>query len=250
MYVRAVDPAGNASGQRSRSFTVDTTPPTVVVDSGPSGTTSDTTPTFTFSSEEEGMTFECRVDLDDFESCDSPYTPPRELAEGSHTFSVRARDEAGNVSEAATRSFDVVLPKPPPPPADGGTVTQAGPIARPASSFVLIAARTVRVSRSRRAPVTLNCSGSKECAGTLRLDTANKVRTARRRSGRRRIVRLGSVQFKLAPRATRRVLVRLSKRNYRIVKRLRRVKVMVIIQDKDNAGRARTSTRVITLRVR
>jgi hypothetical protein len=46
------------------------------------------------------------------------------------------------------------------------------------------------------------------------------------------------------------VRIRLSKGKARLVKRLRRVKTMVVVRDRDNAGRARTSTRVITLRAR
>ena len=59
---RAEDAAGNQDPTpASRTFTVDTTPPDTTIDSGPTGPTSDPTPTFEFSSE-PGATFECRVD--------------------------------------------------------------------------------------------------------------------------------------------------------------------------------------------
>ncbi len=47
--VRATDAAGNTSTEATRSFQVDATPPSVSVDSGPSGATTEQSPTFTFS---------------------------------------------------------------------------------------------------------------------------------------------------------------------------------------------------------
>ena len=94
---------------------VDTTPPETTIDSGPSGTTTDPTPTFMFSSSEPGSTFECRVDGGSFTPCTTPHTTAR-LADGPHTFQVRARDQAGNVDPVpAIRSFTVAPVTPPPP---------------------------------------------------------------------------------------------------------------------------------------
>ena len=55
--VRAVDPAGHVDpSPATRSFTVDTAAPQTTIDSGPSGATNDSTPTFGFSSSETGST--------------------------------------------------------------------------------------------------------------------------------------------------------------------------------------------------
>ena len=85
----------------------DTTPPETTIDSGPSGTFTNSSASFTFSSSESGSTFECNLDGGSFGSCTSPksYTG---LSDGSHTFSVRARDGAGNVdSTPAARTWVV-----------------------------------------------------------------------------------------------------------------------------------------------
>ncbi len=106
--VRATDPAGNVGPEASRTFTVDTTPPTTTISSGPSGITNDPTPTFGFSSE-PGANLQCRVDSSQetaWQGCSSPRTLAH-LADGSHTFSVRATDPAGNVGPEASRSFIV-----------------------------------------------------------------------------------------------------------------------------------------------
>jgi large repetitive protein len=105
--VRAIDEAGNVDASpATRSFSVDATPPNTTITSGPSGSTTDNTPTFGFRSTEPG-TFQCKVDGAPFTSCASPKTTSP-LAVGGHTFSVRAIDNAGHVDPSpATRSFNV-----------------------------------------------------------------------------------------------------------------------------------------------
>jgi hypothetical protein len=86
---------------------VDTTPPQTTIESGPSGPTPDSTPTFAFSSSEPGSSFECRLDAAGFAPCSSPYTSTP-LGDAAHTFEVRAKDGAGNTDPSpASRSFAV-----------------------------------------------------------------------------------------------------------------------------------------------
>jgi Glycosyl hydrolase catalytic core len=91
-----------------KSFTAETTPPVATITfptaNGYKFTTH--TPTFKFTSNEPGSTFQCKVNRGTFKVCSSPYKTAF-LANGSHTFSVRAIDAPGNVSAAASRSFTV-----------------------------------------------------------------------------------------------------------------------------------------------
>ena len=108
--VRATDGVGLTDPTpASRSFTVDTsdtTAPDTTITDGPSGTTGDSTPTFSFTSE-AGATFECRVDGGAWSACSSPTTTAA-LADGAHTFEVRATDEHGNTDATpASRGFTV-----------------------------------------------------------------------------------------------------------------------------------------------
>ena len=106
--VRAIDAAGNIDAiPATRTFTVDTHPPETTLNSGPSGLTPDSTPTFEFNADEPGSSFECRVDSGAFTSCSSPHTTTS-LSDGEHTIYVRATDAVGNVDASpATRTFTV-----------------------------------------------------------------------------------------------------------------------------------------------
>jgi hypothetical protein len=112
-YFRAIDAPGNESQIRSRSFTVDTIPPQTTITTGPSESTTDRTPTFTFSASQSGSTFACRFDSQPFAPCSGPgasHTPSTPLTIGSHTFDVRAIDRAKNIDPTpARRTFSVTF---------------------------------------------------------------------------------------------------------------------------------------------
>ncbi len=107
LEVRAVDAAGNRDpAPASRTWTVDTVAPQTSVDSGPEGPTSSLAASFGFSAD-ESSTFECRIDDDAFQSCESPQGYAG-LSQGSHTFEVRAIDLATNLDlSPASRSWIV-----------------------------------------------------------------------------------------------------------------------------------------------
>ena len=129
--VRARDQAGNTDATpATRDWTVnvppppppDTTAPDTTIGSGPSGTVASGSASFSFSSTETGSTFECRLDSAGWTACSSPQSYSG-LANATHSFAVRARDQAGNTDATpATRDWTVNVP---PPPSSG----EPGPIA-------------------------------------------------------------------------------------------------------------------------
>jgi hypothetical protein len=111
--VRATDPAGNVDATpASFTWTVDTTAPDSTITASPSNPSASTSASFSFTASEPGSTFECQLDGGGFSGCTSPQ-PYTGLADGSHTFSVRATDAAGNTDASpATVTWTVDLSAP------------------------------------------------------------------------------------------------------------------------------------------
>jgi hypothetical protein len=128
------------SGCDAGAYEGDFVPPPTSIDSGPSGTTTQTSASFTFSSSEVGATFECRLDgpagQGAFGPCSSPVSFSG-LAPGAYTFFVRATDAAGNTS-TTSRSFTIAVvaqqtPTPTPTP-----VVNKSVVIQPVSGKVLV----------------------------------------------------------------------------------------------------------------
>jgi predicted outer membrane repeat protein len=94
--VRGTDVLLNAGDEVARSFVVDTKPPDTTIDKKPKKHTRSAHARFTFSSDEQGVTFQCSVGIAPFEPCQSPVAL-KHLKHGSHRFRVEATDAAGNV---------------------------------------------------------------------------------------------------------------------------------------------------------
>ena len=122
----------------------DTSPPDTSILLGPSGSVNDTTAVFTFTATESGSTFACSLDGAPFGPCPFSYSG---LAQGPHTFSVRATDAAGNTDPTPaqrTWTVDTIAPAAPAitSPAEGSvltsdTVTLTG-IAEPAADVEIL----------------------------------------------------------------------------------------------------------------
>lgn len=124
------DGAGNEGPSEAVTFTVDTTAPDTAIDAGPSGATRSSSPSFTFSSE-TGARFACRLDQGAWQQCSSPhgYTG---VADGAHTFAVRATDAAGNEDQTvATQAFSIDTIA----PVTKFTSGPSGPIATTSATF-------------------------------------------------------------------------------------------------------------------
>ncbi len=156
--VRAIDQAANLDASPATfTWTIDATPPTATIDSGPAGITNDSTPTFGFHSNEAGSTFQCSIDTGTpaYGPCSGPgssHTPPSPLGDGSYTFRLRATDAAGNQG-TATRSFSLDTAAPP-----GPDLTSTVP-ASPANQ------NSPKVLGSAPAGSTVHLYASGDCSG-------------------------------------------------------------------------------------
>ena len=109
--VRAVDTSGNRSMISEWDWTVDKIAPETSLTAGPSAPVASTSASFEFTSNEPG-TFTCSLDSGAYAACGSPKNYSS-LAQGQHTFHVRATDAAGNVDASPvvrTWTVDTVAP--------------------------------------------------------------------------------------------------------------------------------------------
>jgi hypothetical protein len=106
-------PGGSSPAPASPTPTPPTSsPPDTVIDSGPTGLIGESSVTFTFNGSDTNDTFQCRLDGAPWVTCTSPqqYTA---LAEGVHTFQVRAVNAGGEVDPTpASASFTVEATQP------------------------------------------------------------------------------------------------------------------------------------------
>src|SRR2546430_13095029 len=102
---RATVAGGNPGPPASPTGTTATAAPTASITASPSNPSNSNAPSFSFSSE-AGATFQCALDGGAFAGCTSP-TSYTGVADGSHTFEVKATDTAGNTGTAASFTWTI-----------------------------------------------------------------------------------------------------------------------------------------------
>jgi Ca2+-binding RTX toxin-like protein len=162
--VKAVDAAGNEKAA-VRHFKVDTAAPQTTIGSGPAATTDDSKPTFSFSASESGTSFSCRFDTAAFAPCSgsgNTQAPSTALADGAHSFEVRALDAAGNLDGTpAKQTFTVKTTGP-------QTAIESGPsgaIASTLTKFTYSANKTSTFECRLDAAAFAACGSPKEYTG-------------------------------------------------------------------------------------
>jgi hypothetical protein len=185
--------------------------PNASIASGPSGGAhwADATPQFAFASSQTGGSFNCRVDAGALAACPTPHTTGH-LADGKHTISVRAVDGDDLRGPVKTTSFtiDTKAPK------------------------LKISGAPVKLTTGGAARIAVTCpttEASGPCAGDLFLHTTDH-RTV---GGQKLDPLLGIATFSIRTGHTRRVTVKLPRRDRTILARLRSVKASVIVNVHD-----------------
>ncbi len=96
--VIAMDLAGNVSDPVTAVIALDTIAPDTIVISTPPALGNSNSAVFSFTSTEDGSTFECKLDQGSYAACTSPLTYAN-LPDNAHTFLVRGTDGAGNTDQ-------------------------------------------------------------------------------------------------------------------------------------------------------
>jgi hypothetical protein len=107
-----------------------------------------------------------------------------------------------------------------------------------------VADKTVKLKRNGSVSLSVSCPASEPggCSGSISLETAAQVRAVKRK------VKLGRSSFRIGGGKSGSVELRLSKKNRKIVKKLRKVRVLVVINARDQVGNARTIKTILALK--
>jgi hypothetical protein len=144
----------------------DTAAPDTQIVQGPSGTSTSPSASFSFSSEPSAA-FDCRLDSGGWVACVSPRTFSA-LADGKHTFQVRAKDSAGNVDATpASRSWTVATPEEPAPEEPPTPPTPPAPPTGSADLFLAASGSDSAVCSAAAPCKTLNRAYQVAAAGDI-----------------------------------------------------------------------------------
>ncbi|NUR77087.1 MAG: hypothetical protein HOQ28_12485 [Thermoleophilia bacterium] len=136
--MRAIDAAGNVDPTpASYSWTEDKTTPTTTLTTTPPSASASTSATFNWTTDETA-TFSCRVDANAFAPCGTGTSGTKTftgLGQGSHTFNIRARDGAGNITPLPGVSYTWTVDTGPPDTLLDTTSAPANPTASANASF-------------------------------------------------------------------------------------------------------------------
>ncbi len=147
--IRGFDFSGNPSAPASYSWTIDNRAPQVVITSQPDRETRQTGAVLQFVATDADtavQSTECRLDSGAFEACNNSITYGP-LPQGNHTFQVRARDVAGNISPTVSYTWLVDLT----PPSLSFVRTPSNPTVNPVAQFEM------RATDNSPSPITLEC---------------------------------------------------------------------------------------------
>jgi hypothetical protein len=240
--VTGTDEFGNvATTPTTRSFRLDTTSPEVIVTRLPPFDTS--TAHFQLDAiDASPVTFQCAIrDTAGSQPCSSIFTTAP-LADGAYVLLVTGSDGANATTVEVPFRIEAVR-------GGGGVGPPTPPTVQPSKiiidSLVLISGSAVKMSKRGIVAINLHCAGKLRCKGRMKITTAAPVS---RKS--RKLVTLGSKRFSISANKKRKVRVRLSKSKRRLAKRLKRFKAKVVINEIDQRGNPRISSRVFILRAR
>lgn len=110
----AYDKVGNISEKAKYDWVIDLQPPVVEFTKTPANYIAETMTEFAFKANDNissRFNYYCKGNAGSYQLCGNPYTI-KDLKEGGQTFSVRAEDEAGNLSQPIAHTWNVDLTPP------------------------------------------------------------------------------------------------------------------------------------------
>ncbi|MEX0817213.1 MAG: PKD domain-containing protein [Gaiellales bacterium] len=166
-------------------------------------------------------------------------------APGADTFTYTIRDAAGNIDTATVMVSVVATPTPPPGPAPA----PQGPPPDTTAPVMRIATAPVTASKTGAVRVRLTCPPDESlCTGLLTLRSKSRLNVRGVLEARLAQVTFGRKAFTLQGGQTAPVTVKLSRKNRALLARLKKVRVLAIVEARDAAGNLRRTQATFLLR--
>jgi len=220
----------------------DLVPPDTSITSGPPELTDSPSASFGFLSTQAGSSFACRLDAGAWQACSSPASYSG-LADGSHTFGVRATDPAGNTDPTeATGSWSIVTT--PPAPANAGPANLLGPALIAAAAR--LDAKQFGAAMKRAGMRRLARRGAAATADSLGAGLWQLKATALNAGAAARVV-VATGRTTFANPGARKVRVRATRRGKRILRRAPGLRVRVTVSFTPTLGKAVSRSRTVKL---
>lgn len=242
-------------------FLIDTVPPETLITSGPSGSVTTTSATFTFTSV-DGAAYDCSLDGSPLAPCTSP-TTYHAVGYGFHVFRVRATDEARNVDPTpAERRWTVeeaAAPPPPPgqpqpPPVPQPQPEPPPPVTRQTGAIrtgVTVASRVILIGDDWVARLRIVCSrrATTGCRGRLLLQAlvSSRQPSSPGRAGPKSRIRVASATFRLNAGRAAVVRAKLNRAGRRLLAKAT-LRGRVVVVARDASGATHRGSRSVTLR--
>jgi hypothetical protein len=166
---RGVDGAGNIDATpASFTWTTDTVAPTISLGTTPPPVSTSTTATFNWTTNESAA-FSCRIDSAAFASCGTGTSGTKTLTgltQGTHTFNLRARDNAGNITPLPGLTFSWTVDTGPPDTTINQASKPANPTATTSASFTFTATEPSSFKcKLDNAPAFTTCTSPQSYSG-------------------------------------------------------------------------------------
>jgi hypothetical protein len=229
IHVRATDAANNAHTE-TLEFDVDMDQPTTTIQSV---TVADDAATVTFTSNETGTRFECKLGGGSYAPCSSGVKFSG-LANGSYTVSVRAMDTAGNIGPADEESFQIAVTTGGDTggggnTGDGGTGGGGGTTTDTTAPDLAFLTKSVRASRKGAVKLRVKCP-----AGEVRCVVTVVLKQGRKTVGSKSVSVLGGTE-----RSPKLRLANVAKRKLAAAGKLN---LKAVVTARDHAGNAKKTT--------
>jgi hypothetical protein len=168
-------------------------------------------------------------------AADGTWSAAVTLAEGANTVTAVAKDAAGNQA-TASRTVTYVKPVPPPPVVTAATVTRSGKVTVTRKGSKVLVDTGIKVTCPAGG---LPCTAAAS-AKTLKAVAAKKVHKSK--------VTIASKTFKIAAGKTQKIVLTLSSKGAKALKRNKKLTVRVTVVAKVGNNAAKTTTRTITIK--